>query len=192
MKEILAATNNGHKLEELRAVLAPRGVSVVSLRDRGIEIVPDETGVTFEENALIKARAIRKAAGGCAVLADDSGLCVDALDGAPGVVSAVYAGDDASDEENTAKLLREMEGMENRRGRFVCVLAYIDENGEEKLFRGECEGEILREMSGGKGFGYDPVFRPVGSDVTFAEMSEEAKNGMSHRGMALRQLAVSS
>jgi len=152
------------------------------------EVVEDQE--TFSGNALKKARALAALLpeDGLA-LADDSGICVDALDGAPGVFSARYAGEGASDEENLAKLLNEMDGVPegNRGARFVCVLAVVSPQGEERAFEGQIEGVILRERRGEGGFGYDPVFRPVGRKRTTAEMSRSEKAVISHRGIAMRR-----
>jgi XTP/dITP diphosphohydrolase len=152
------------------------------------EVVED--GETFEENALKKARVMAYSTG-IVTLADDSGLCVDALDGRPGVHSARYAGDNASDEEKYLRVLEEMEGVPDsgRSARFVCALALVAPDGDEKLFRGVCEGRITREPRGSSGFGYDPIFYFEEAGCTFAEMDRESKNRVSHRGRALRQFA---
>ena len=157
--------------------------------------VPDvpevvEEGATFEENALKKARVIAYSTG-IATLADDSGLCVDALDGRPGVHSARYAGESASDEEKYMRLLEEMEDVSDlgRSARFVCALALVAPDGEEALFHGICEGLITREPRGSSGFGYDPIFFFEAAGCTFAEMDQESKNRVSHRGRALRKFA---
>jgi XTP/dITP diphosphohydrolase len=151
----------------------------------------DENAGTFSGNALLKARALQKLApAGTWVLADDSGLEVQALGGAPGVHSARYAGAGAKDGANTEKLLRALEIIPDsaRAARFVCVLALLGPKGEEKLFEGECRGRIGRTLAGGGGFGYDPVFFPDGFDKTFAELGDDVKNKISHRALALRKL----
>lgn len=152
------------------------------------EVIEDQD--SFSGNALKKARALAALLpeDGLA-LADDSGICIDAFEGAPGVYSARYAGEGASDEENLAKLIREMESLPDgsRGGRFVCHLAVVSPRGEEHVFEGEILGEILREPRGEGGFGYDPVFRPVGHDRTTAEMSASEKAAISHRGNAMRK-----
>jgi XTP/dITP diphosphohydrolase len=151
----------------------------------------EETAVTFSGNALLKARALQKLApAGAWVLADDSGLEVQALGGAPGIYSARYAGAGAPDGANTEKLLRELEIIPRaaRAARFVCVLALLGPGGEEKIFEGECRGRIGRTLAGGGGFGYDPVFFPDGLDKTFAELGDDVKNKISHRARALQKL----
>lgn len=189
MNKILMATNNAGKLREAKEILSPLGIEVVSLKELGIDCDPDENGVTFEENAGIKARAVQKEAARAngikiAVFADDSGLCVDALGGRPGVHSARYA----PDGEKCAKLLSEMEGVsESERGaKFVCSVVFVDENGEAASVSGECRGKIGYEERGTNGFGYDPVFEYGGR--TLAEMSADKKNSISHRGAAMREL----
>jgi len=179
--KILAATNNAHKLEELRNILAPRGIEVISAREAGgidevVEDAPD-----FEGNAAKKAIETAKAKG-MTVFADDSGLCVDALDGRPGVYSARYA---PTDEERISKLLGELDGVENRQAAFVCVIALASPEGLIGTARGECPGTISLAPTGEAGFGYDPIFVPEGHARSFAELGEEIKNSMSHRGKAL-------
>ena len=186
---LVAATRNEHKLRELREILA--GVELVPLPD-GIDL-PPEDGETFADNALIKARAAHAATGEAAI-ADDSGIEARALGGRPGVRSARYAGEAASDEENLAKLLREVaEAGEDRRVAYVCALAYVDAGGREEIFFGRCEGELATEPRGTGGFGYDPAFVPddTGSDDsrTMAELPPRAKHAISHRGRAARELA---
>ena len=181
----LLATNNAGKLAELRPIFASLGLDCVSMREAGVASDPEETGSTFEENALIKARAAMEASGMPAV-ADDSGLAVDALDGAPGVMSARFAGGhDVSDAEKCAFLLKIMEDKEQRSARFVSCIACVFPDGGQITARGECEGSIIRAPRGESGFGYDPVFVPDGYDETFAELGPEIKNGISHRARAL-------
>ncbi|MBR2742706.1 MAG: XTP/dITP diphosphatase [Clostridia bacterium] len=186
--KIIAATNNRGKLMEIEEITSGLGVRVSSLSDEGIKIDVEETGKTFEENALIKARAVYEITR-TPVLADDSGLCVDALSGAPGVYTARYAGEGASDDANISKLLSAMRDAdeENRTARFVCALAYIDESGREHVYRGECEGVITFEKKGTGGMGYDPVFYYPPYKMTFAECSHEMKNAVSHRSAALKK-----
>lgn len=190
-QHILLATRNEGKVEEMRSLVRDLSVELLSLRD--VAGAPNvlEDGDTFEENALKKAREIAYATG-LTTLADDSGLCVDALDGRPGILSARYAGTTASDEEKCARILEEMSGVPDgrRSARFVCVLALVSPQGEERLFRGECRGWIAREPRGTGGFGYDPIFYHEESGRTFAEMERESKNAVSHRGRALRQFAA--
>lgn len=185
--EIILASNNMGKLREMREILEPLGIGLRSQKDAGFLGEVEENGSTFEENALIKARAVYLAAGG-SVIADDSGLEVDFLGGKPGIYSHRYAGEGASDADRRRKLLEEMAGAsaEKRGARFVCVIAYIDENGGEKLFRAECEGTIGYEERGTGGFGYDAVF--LAREKSFAEISAEEKNALSHRGKALQML----
>ena len=183
-REVVIATNNKSKVDELRRMLEPLGFTVYSLKDKNISIEVEETGETFAENALIKARAIYELVK-CPVIADDSGLCVDALGGAPGVYSARYSGE--GDKANNAKLLREMEGVTDRSAQFVCVIAYLDEKGASHTFTGVCRGEIGFEERGLFGFGYDPLFM-VG-DRSVAEMAPEEKDTISHRGDAMRKMA---
>lgn len=183
---ILLATHNREKRGELAAVLADdERIRVITLGDLDFEVPePIEDGERLEENAWIKAKEIHDATG-MPVIADDTGLEVDALDGAPGVYSARYAGEDATYEENCAKMLGELEGRQERGARFRTVICYVD--GVRTLFaEGEVGGEILSEPRGEKGFGYDPIFRPEGEEKTFAEMTAEEKNRVSHRGRAVR------
>lgn len=187
------ASNNSHKLEELKAIAAPRlgGLEVRLARDLDPKIDWDETGTTFAANARIKADVVLAAARAqgirAAVLADDSGLEVEALGGAPGVYSARYAGKDGDDAANNAKLLKELAGVpaERRGAKFVCVLHYIDWEGKHATFRGECLGSILMAARGGHGFGYDPLFLVAGTDRALAELPAAEKNAVSHRRRAL-------
>lgn len=197
MKTVVIATNNAHKAAEISTALNFEGWEFKTLRELGLQSDPEESAGTFEGNSRIKARAAqeaaRKALGrSVAVLADDSGLEVDALDGAPGVYSARYAGLDGDDAANNAKLLAELAsvGPENRTARFVCTLVFIDEDGTETVARGTIEGAIGFEERGSEGFGYDPLFLPDQFEgrLTLAEVSQEQKNGISHRGNALRTL----
>ncbi|HTY25758.1 MAG TPA: XTP/dITP diphosphatase [Desulfomonilaceae bacterium] len=187
--KILVATRNPGKLNEIRALLKRTPIEFVSLASfpELPEVVED--GEMFEENASKKARIMAKATG-IVTLADDSGLCIDALNGRPGVLSARYAGEGASDAEKCARILSEMKDVPDslRTARFVCVLALATPGGEERLFRSACEGRITREPRGAAGFGYDPIFYYPESGCTFAEMDPESKNRVSHRGRALSQL----
>ncbi|NLD43708.1 MAG: RdgB/HAM1 family non-canonical purine NTP pyrophosphatase [Chloroflexi bacterium] len=182
--ELLAATGNAHKVDEMRAILAPAGVRLLSARDVGGLPEVDEDGATFRENAIKKACAIA-AATGRRVIADDSGLEVAALDGAPGVRSARYAGAGGNDGRNVAKLLAALDGRSDRRARFVCVVAVAGPEGLVGTAEGEVRGRIGDQPRGQGGFGYDPVFIPDGYEQTFAELPDEVKNAMSHRGRAL-------
>ncbi len=194
---IVVATGNPHKVEEIRAVLAPLGFEVLSLGDLGspAPAEPDEPGATFEENARIKARYYA-AALGTAVLADDSGLEVDALQGAPGVHSAHWAGAEGSraerDARNNAKLVAMMRGVphDRRRARFVCTMCVATPDGAVLVeTRGEFEGAIVDEPRGAHGFGYDPHLWLADRGMTSAELPPEVKNELSHRGRAVRRLA---
>lgn len=190
--KILLASSNQNKIKEIRGILAKATgspVEVLSLSDVGFHDEIVEDGATFEENALIKARTA--ASLGYFGIGDDSGLCVDALEGAPGIYSARYAGEPCDDEKNNKKLLAALENCpeEKRTARFVCTLACVSPDGDSFTVRGECEGEILRAPCGSGGFGYDPLFRPAGFDKTFSELSFEEKNAISHRGRALRAFA---
>jgi XTP/dITP diphosphohydrolase len=187
MTEVALATRNPHKLREFNRLLAPAGITVRPLPD-DVEL-PPETGDTFAANALVKARTAA-AATGQAAIADDSGIESEALAGAPGVRSARYAGEHASDEENLCKLIAEAPPGSGLR--YVCVVAYVDPvRGEERLFAGVSEGRMSAERRGERGFGYDPVFVPLGDhdDRTMAELSDAEKDAISHRGRAARALA---
>ena len=186
--ECIAATNNAHKLEEIRRILQAAGHRVQSLAEAGIAADPEETGATFAENALIKAKAVCEASGRPAI-ADDSGLVADALNGAPGVHSARYAGEPCDDAANRKKLLREMRDVpqEKRTGRFVSAVALVLPNGAVLEAEGSCEGEIGFAERGEGGFGYDSLFYVQGR--SFAELSEQEKDACSHRGVALAAFA---
>jgi XTP/dITP diphosphohydrolase len=186
---MILATRNQHKVREMAELLP--GLDLRPLPDE-VEM-PPETGDSFEANALIKARAAHLATGE-ATFADDSGIEAADLGGAPGVYSARYAGEGASDEANLAKLLREVDAAGgDRRAAYVCAIALIDERGHEYVFEARCEGALLREGRGEGGFGYDPAFVPdetgPGDDRTFSELPPEEKNAISHRGKAARMLA---
>lgn len=185
MSTYLLASNNAGKLREFREIFTED--TILSLKDVALEIEVEEDGETFEENAIKKASEIAKIAGMTAI-ADDSGLCVDALHGAPGVYSARYAGEDATDGERIEKLLEEMKDKQDRTARFVSVVALCTPEGEMVTARGECEGEILYEPAGEGGFGYDPVFYTKEFDKTFGQLTGEEKNSISHRGRAIRAL----
>lgn len=188
MKKLVFATNNAHKLEEIRAILGDK-VEILSLNDIHCHADIPETADTLEGNAALKAAYIYEHYG-LDCFADDTGLEVEALNGAPGIYSARYAGGEGHDSEaNMKKLLREMEGKENRRAQFRTAICLI-ERGKETLFEGIVKGEIIREKRGGSGFGYDPVFVPEGYTETFAEMGSEEKNKISHRARAVQQLCV--
>lgn len=189
MKRIVLATKNKGKIKEMRELLAPMHIEVLSLADFSPVDDAEENGATFAENAMLKARYYF-AHTGTPCLADDSGLEVDALGGRPGVYSARYSGEDATDAANNAKVLREMEGIEKdkRTARFRCAMALVGE-GVELTTDGTCEGALLTEERGQGGFGYDPIFYVPKFDRTLAEMSSEEKNSISHRGAAVRKMA---
>ncbi len=187
MRKLVFSTNNEHKLEEVRAKLG-KYYQVISLKDLGDDTDVPETGDTLEENAMIKADYLWNTYQlNC--FADDTGLEVEALDNAPGVYSARYAGEHKSSEDNVAKLLKELEGKENRRARFRTVIALIM-GGKRYLFEGKIEGVITTAPKGTSGFGYDPVFQADGYDKTFAELTLEDKNNISHRAKAVEQLVL--
>ena len=181
MMDIFVATHNAHKLREIGEILPG---FTVHAEDPDVE----ETAPDFAGNALIKARAIAAAHKGCWVMADDSGLEVDALGGEPGVRSARYAGEPSNTPANNALLLKNLEGMTERSAHFTCCVALIDPNGAEHIIEGRCYGTIALESSGAGGFGYDPLFIPDGYSRSFAELSAAEKNAISHRGRALAEV----
>ncbi len=186
METYILATKNEHKAEEISAILG-EGYTILTQTKAGagdIEVVED--GITFEENAIKKAETIMKATGKPCI-ADDSGLCVDYLDGAPGIYTARYAGENATNQDNINKLLSALEGvpMEQRGAKFVCVIALAQPGEETKIFRGECPGFILTEERGENGFGYDPIFYVNQYEKSLAELPAEIKNGISHRFNAI-------
>lgn len=185
MKKITLATGNAHKTEEVQSILGD-GYKVLDLSQFSPKPEIVEDAETFEGNADLKALAIAGLVDHL-VIADDSGLAVDALGGEPGIYSARYAGEEASMEENKEKLLQKLSQKEERSARFVCVISVAQEGKVIQRFRGECEGEIIEEESGQGGFGYDPLFKPEGYELTFAELSSEKKNELSHRGKAMKQ-----
>lgn len=185
--KLVLASNNKNKLDEIIKIMQPLGYEVISQLKAGIDIDVEETGITFEENALLKAREIYKILK-LPVIADDSGLEVDYLNGKPGVYSHRYAGENANDRDRCEKILSELAGVheENRTARFVAVIVFIDSNGEEYVAKGTCEGKIAYEMIGENGFGYDPIF--IYNKKSFAEISQVEKNKVSHRSNALKNL----
>ena len=184
---IIAATKNKGKIKELEAILGNLNITIVSSEEIGIDVDVEETGDTFEKNALIKARAIAMMCDE-PVLADDSGLCVDALDGRPGVYSARYAGENATDAEKMQKVLDELGETKNRKAQFVSVVALIFPDGDEITAEGTVSGTITHEPIGDGGFGYDPIFYSDELKKTFAQATEEEKNKISHRARALENL----
>lgn len=186
-RKLIFSTNNEHKLEEVKAILEPY-YQILSLKDIGDNTDIDETGETLEDNALIKANYLWDTYHmNC--FADDTGLEVEVLNNAPGVYSARYAGEQKNSADNVTKLLKEMDGKENRRARFRTVIALIIE-GKRYIFEGKVEGVITTSQRGNSGFGYDPVFLPDGYDKTFAELTLTDKNQISHRAKAVEQLAL--
>ena len=188
--KLVIATHNAGKVKEIRGLFSRYYDTIVSLRDEGVTLEVPENGATFEENAREKALGYAKILPGCDVLADDSGLEADALSGAPGVYSARYSGENATDAENNALLLKNLAGVPEsmRTARFKCCAA-LARAGEVITASGACEGVILTEPRGEGGFGYDPVFFVEAYQKTFAQLSLEEKNLLSHRGKALRALA---
>lgn len=190
--KIVLSSRNKHKISELRAMLEREGVcvDVLSLDDIGFFDEIDESGTTFEENALIKASVPAKL--GYIGIADDSGLCVDALGSAPGVYSARYAGEGANDQKNNEKLLYELSDVppEKRGAKFVCTLAAVMPCGDNLIVRGECKGRMIDSPRGQDGFGYDPLFLYEPSGKTFAELTPNEKNIVSHRAVAMKKFAA--
>ncbi|MCR5136241.1 MAG: XTP/dITP diphosphatase [Oscillospiraceae bacterium] len=185
--KLIIASNNAHKLEEIRAILGDHFGEILSMREAGIEHETVEDGETFLQNAEKKAREIAELSGCCA-LADDSGLCVDALDGAPGVFSARFAGVHGDDEANNALLLKKLEHAEDRSAHFTCAMALVWPDGRELTAEGYIYGVIAEEKAGTNGFGYDPLFYLPERGCTTAQLAPEEKNAISHRGNALREL----
>ena len=184
MKKLIFATHNPNKLAEIKS--AVKSFEVVGLKEMGLHDDIAETGITLEENALIKSQYIYEKTG-LSCFADDTGLEVEVLVGKPGVYSARYAGEHATAENNMQKLLSEMEGQKNRNARFRTVISLILD-GEEYSFEGQVKGEILYQKTGNGGFGYDPIFKPTGFDQSFAQMTMKQKNEISHRGVAVKKL----
>ena len=183
--KLVFATNNPNKLSELQS-LVPKGIEILSLKDINCNEELPETNPTLDGNALQKAQYVYQNYGfNC--FADDTGLEIEVLGGAPGVYSARYAGEDCKAEDNMQKVLTKLENEENRNAKFRTVIALIIK-GEENLFEGECNGKITKTKSGAEGFGYDPIFIPEGNEITFAEMSKQEKGAISHRGKAVKQL----
>lgn len=184
MKKIVFATNNKHKLDEIRKITTGR-IEILSLSDINCDEDIEETGTTLEENALIKARYIKNKYGyDC--FGDDTGLEVEALNGEPGVYSSRYAGEQCNPKDNMIKLLSALKDTNNRNAQFRTVIAAIL-NGKEHLFEGVVKGQITQEKHGSNGFGYDPIFMPHGYNQTFGELSNDVKNGISHRAIAMEK-----
>lgn len=185
--KIIAATKNKGKIKEIQSILGKLGFGVISQVDANIDVEVEETGTTFEQNALIKARAVAMMCDEI-VLADDSGLCVDCLDGKPGIYSARYAGADADDDVRMRTLLEEIGDEKNRKAQFVSVVAVVFPDGREITAEGVVTGNIGNEPLGKNGFGYDPIFVSDDLGKTFAEATDEEKNSISHRGRALDKI----
>ncbi|MEG1620604.1 MAG: RdgB/HAM1 family non-canonical purine NTP pyrophosphatase [Oscillospiraceae bacterium] len=185
---VIAATKNNGKLKELNRVMSDYDITLISMKDAEIAVEIVEDGITFEENALIKARTLHKITGK-PVISDDSGICVNCLDGRPGVYSARYGGEDLPYPEKMQKLIDEIaaKNTTDRSAYYSCVIVYIDKDSKEYIFNGRCDGKIGYEPKGDSGFGYDPIF--VVGEKTMAEMTDEEKDEISHRGKALRLLA---
>lgn len=189
MKRIIFATGNAGKMREIREILADLDVEVLSMKEAGVFVYVEENGKSYEENALLKARAVAKRTDAI-VLADDSGLEIDALGGEPGIYSSRYLGEDTPYSEKNVTILKRMEGVsgEQRSARFVCAIAAIFPDGEEVTMRAVIEGEIAKEPAGEGGFGYDPIFYFPEFGKTTAQMTAEEKNQVSHRGKALEKM----
>lgn len=188
--KLIIASNNAHKVQEIKQILDGKFEEILSLREAGVDHETVEDGSTFAENALKKAREIA-AITGLAAMADDSGLCVNALNGAPGIYSARYSGcEDKSlvDKANNDLLLKNLEGKSDRSAYFICSVALVYPDGREVVAEGRMPGRIIDDPRGAKGFGYDPIFLPDGESRTAAELSDEEKNAISHRGRALKNL----
>lgn len=190
--KVVLASNNQNKLREMKAILAPLGWEILSQKEAGVHVEPEENGTTFEENSFIKAQTVMEATG-LPAIADDSGVAVDALNGEPGVYSARYGGDACEDDKARNRLLvKNMDAVPEgkRTGRFVSVITMVSPDGAKVVARGELEGEILREEKGDGGFGYDPLFYIPTEGCTMAELSPERKNEISHRAVALQKFVA--
>ncbi|NBK97510.1 MAG: RdgB/HAM1 family non-canonical purine NTP pyrophosphatase [Erysipelotrichia bacterium] len=187
MKKILIATKNKHKVEEFKAMLTPLQYEVISLLNIDRDFAIEETGTTFEENAYIKAKAIYDALH-MEVISDDSGICINHLNGAPGVYSARFLGEDTSYEYKNNYILKELKEAQDRGAQYVCSICHFKKDGTHEIFTGKCEGEIAYEPLGSHGFGYDPIFYYPPFKTTLANVSEAEKNSISHRAIALKML----
>lgn len=185
--KIIVATSNAGKIREIKKIFSDESVEILSMGEVGINIEIEENGTTFEENSLIKARTISKLTGEIS-LADDSGLCVDALGGAPGIYSARYAGENATDGERIEKLLHELSDARDRNAKFVSAISVVFPNGLELTACGEVKGKIAKEVFGDGGFGYDPVFISDELGKTFGEATVDEKNEISHRARAINKM----
>ena len=189
-KRIVFATGNAHKMVEIKSILSDLNMPILSMKEAGVDMDIVEDGKTFEENALIKAKAIAEVLPDDIILADDSGLEIDYLDKAPGIYSARFMGEDTPYIEKNTKILEKLKGVEDkeRTARFVCTIAAVFPNGREEVVRGTIEGIIGHEIEGENGFGYDPIFYVPEMGCTTATMSPDKKNELSHRGNALRKM----
>ena len=185
--KLIIASNNKHKIYEIKKILGAKFPEILSLSEADIDHETVEDGETFIENAFKKAREIAKISG-CAALADDSGICVDALGGAPGVYSARFSGGHGNDEDNNRLLLEKLRGASDRGAHYTCAMALVYPDGREIFAEGYMYGEITENPRGSAGFGYDPLFVPTGETRTVAEMTDEEKNAISHRANALNEL----
>lgn len=185
--ELIIASNNRHKIEEISEILSGTGINLFSLKDFSAFPDPEETGTTLFENSLIKAKAVSEKFGKPAI-ADDTGLFVNALNGEPGVYSARYSGDNATYESNCKKLLKELQTYTDRSAEFRSVICLYINDSEKYFFEGIVKGNIINEKLGNNGFGYDPLFVPANMNKTFAELTEDEKNKISHRSLALQKL----
>lgn len=185
--KLIIASNNAHKIYEIKKILSGKFDEIISLREAGISHETVEDGTTFMENAMKKAREIAELSGDCA-LADDSGICVDALDGAPGIYSARFSGEHGNDEENNRLLLEKIQHAPDRSAHYTCAMALVYPCGKSVTAEGYMYGEITNCPRGDRGFGYDPLFVPTGESRTVAEMTDEEKNAISHRANALNLL----
>ena len=188
--KLIIASNNAHKIQEIKQILSGKFEEILSLKDAGVVHETVEDGLTFKDNAMKKAREIAELTG-CAALADDSGLCVDALGGAPGVYSARFAGESDPSIRNASNnefLLKKLDGITDRRAHFTCAVALVYPDGREVMAEGYMHGKIIESQRGTHGFGYDPLFLPDGQFRTVAELSDKEKNVISHRGNALKNL----
>jgi XTP/dITP diphosphohydrolase len=192
MRKLIVASNNSNKIREIKEILKDIPVEILSLKEAGIDVDIEETGSTFLENAYLKAKGISEIAGRAMVLADDSGLAVESLGGAPGIYSARFAGEHGNNKKNNEKLLELLEGKNllERRASFLCAMVLIDEDGKSIEVEGKIDGIIGEEEKGSNGFGYDPVFYLQEYGMTFAEMDSETKNKISHRAKALEKLKL--
>lgn len=187
--KLIIASNNAHKIKEIKKILGKNFDEILSLKEAGIDHETVEDGKTFMENARKKAREISEISGECA-LADDSGICVDFLDGAPGIFSARFAGEHGNDEKNNALLLEKLENADNRSAHYTAAISLVYPDGKTVESEGYLYGEIIKNPRGNGGFGYDPLFVPTGENRTVAEMTDEEKNAISHRAAALNGLLL--